>query len=292
MTLSDCEPHGAHLIMKSVERAVHHAADSRWRRAVPSLPALLMRLPQFPLEVVLRGVEPAPPCVLAEAGAPDARILFANAAAASLGVRAGMSAKAVRVFGPEIRRLVRNAAAETQAGTQLVRWLQALGYHVHAGQCADGALDVHAVSHDGRAAALLPQLRRELRVLGYRATLTPMPALNPQAVPAPLAAARRAAGGTFSASIELPWSLARPGELYPAVGRLLEELRILGSAEQMPLKWIQWTFQQVSGARDHHVFALDPPGVSIARLGALTRERLHRLPEATPWRAVALKAGR
>ncbi len=253
--------------------------------------ALKIILTQFPLEVVLRGVE-APPCVLVDQPGEGASVLFSNAPAAGLGVRTGMPLKAALAFSPDLIGVTRNVAAEARMRTQLVQWLQWPGHDVQSGTLPDGSLDVRLVGFDGPPGALrIAQLRRDFRALGFRATLTPTIALAQPGLEPHLGRLDPEHGAQFFSSLDLPWNLGRPREAYLAAGRLLEELRVISEARRAPARWVQWTLQHASGPREHLLFELDATFGIIPKLNLLIRERLHRMSLASPLCGVALKAG-
>lgn len=248
-------------------------------------------VPQFPMEVVLRGVEQAPPSVLTEPG--NSRVLCANAAAAGLGVRGGLPLKAATALSADIRVLHRDPGAESQVRANLAQWFHDAGYDAQFG---DGvALEVWLSCGASRSfESLATRLRRDLRALGLRAYLTetvplvtPLPVLHRERIQL----GSPAMAAYFSSRLTLPWALARPRDLYTAVSRLLEEIRVIGEARRVPVRWVQWTFQHVTGTRDHHLFELDTPVRAIERLKLLARERLHRMPMANPLCALEIKAG-
>jgi hypothetical protein len=268
----------------------HQAALAAPRRAATEAVGIKIQIPQFPLEVVLRGVEVAPPCVLAEEGASS--VLCANAAA-GLGVRSGVSLKAVSALSTDIHVLRRDVAAEQQVCAHLAQWFQAAGYDAQFGARAGLEIWLNCGATPV-VESLLAQLRRDLRALGLRAYLAETISLV-TALPASqlvrMAPSASRADANFSSSLTLPWPLARPRELYTVVCRLLEDLRVISEARRASVRWLQWTFQHSNGTRDHHLFEPANLPRTTARLNLWARERLHRLPLMSPLCRLEIKAG-
>ncbi|MGD9601199.1 MAG: hypothetical protein AB7O21_08225 [Gammaproteobacteria bacterium] len=244
--------------------------------------------PNFALDVRLRGVDHAPPCVLVDgAGA----IVQANTAAIGLGARPGVPAARARAFAPGLRTLERDRRGEAELTAHILRWLRARGFDAGTTACstADHAdLVVLSNARDGR----LAEVRHALRVFGVRHTIAPARATGAMPDRVPMVTGRAGADCVFAATLTLPWALTRAHDLHSVVERLLEGLQLMHAAERFPVTHVQWTFEHVDGTCDHHAFALGGTPVASPRLGAWIRERLHRLPPAAPWRAVTLKAGR
>ncbi|MSR15042.1 MAG: DNA polymerase Y family protein [Gammaproteobacteria bacterium] len=154
-------------------------------RAVPATPRapvtvaasrlwLAIRLPQFPLEVVLRGAEQERACVLVAGQGTRQRVLFVNALAARLNIRPGLPLSAVQALG-EVVTLTQDPLAEARALEQLCRW----AYQFSPLVSATGTGLVLEVQGSrrlfGGLKELFGRLRRELRELGYRGALAVAP---------------------------------------------------------------------------------------------------------------------
>ncbi len=269
----------------------HQAALAAPRRAVTAAVGVKIQIPQFPLEVVLRGVEVAPPCVLAEDG--ESHVLCANAAAAGLGVRSGVPLKAVTALSPDIHVLRRDLTAEQQVCAHLAQWFHAAGYDAQFG--AHAGLEIWLNCGTTPAIeALQAQLRRDFRALGLRAYLAesiPLVTALPASQFVRMAPSASRADANFSSRLSLPWPTRRPRELYTAVGRLLADLRVISDARQASVRWVQWTFQHSNGICDHHLLELANLPRTTERLNLWVRERLHRLPLASPLCRLEIKAG-
>jgi hypothetical protein len=272
-------------------RRAHQAALAVPRRAAAEAVGIKIQIPLFPLEVVLRGLEVAPPCVLAEDDV--SHVLCANAAAAGLGVRSGVPLKAVTALSPDIHVLRRDAAAEQQVCAHLAHWFHAAGYDAQFG--ARTGLEIWLnCGATPSIEPLLAQLRRDLRALGLRAYLAesiPLVTALPASQLVRMAPSALRADANFSSLLSLPWPLCRPRELYTAVGRLLADLRVISESRQASVRWVQWTFEHSNGVRDHHLLELANLPRTPERLILWARERLHRLSLVSPLCRLEIKAG-
>ncbi len=290
MTSDKKRPSSSFPSIPSYTLSAYQAALAPPRR-VATEPGIKIQIPQFPLEVVLRGLELAPPCVLVEDGASQAQSV--NAAAAGLGARRGMPLRAVTALSADIQVLRREPAAELQVCTHLAQWFHALGYDAQFSARAGLEIWLNCVAAPASESLLAP-LRRDLRALGLRAYLTeaiPLLTALPASRLVRMAPSVSRVDANFSSLLTLPWPLARPRELYTTVFRLLEDLRVISEARRAIIRWVQWTFQHSNGTRDHHLFELATLPRTTERLNLLVRERLHRLSLASPLCQLEIKAG-
>ncbi|MCZ6892766.1 MAG: DNA polymerase Y family protein [Gammaproteobacteria bacterium] len=129
---------------------------------------LHLHLPQFPLEVLTRGVATQRACVLTAGEGRRRKVLLANTRAAALGIRPGMPLGAAHALG-EVTVLARNERAEHQALDKLCLWALQLSPQVSPVPPDGLVLEIKGSLRlfkgmDG----LLSHLRHGLRGLGYR----------------------------------------------------------------------------------------------------------------------------
>lgn len=196
---------------------------------------LAVCLPQFPLEVALRGSASEKPCVMVAPASPRPRILFANAAATRLGIRPHLPLGAAHALGDFVL-MTRDTAAEQHALTQLAMWAYQFSPLINVLPEAGLVLEIQgSLKLFGGVETLLSRLRRELRELGYRGYLAIAP--TPAAATA-LATARQQqvvmnletlAGALHELPLEvLSLTHAQRQDLY-AIG-----LRTLGDCTRLP----------------------------------------------------------
>lgn len=149
---------------------------------------LALELPQFPLQVALRG-DPSPrACVMAAGEGTRQQVLFANTPAIRLGIRPGLPLGAVHALG-EVLILPRDLLAEQRALEQLCLWAYQFSPLLSPVAGTGLVLEIQGSLKLFKGLdTLLQQMRRGLRDLGYRSYLAVAP--NPAAATA-LARARR-----------------------------------------------------------------------------------------------------
>lgn len=277
-------------------REAHHAAALKGvgPEPGPALYTLRLDLAQFPLEVLLRGVADEGPVALCDE--EGMLLTHTNGAAASHGVRPGMSLRAARTFCPDLVALVRNPAVEQRALAELVDLL-ALGQHhaepVPAESGSGVALRITGHLRPGQPDPALT-LKRELRTLGYRTAV--LPALPRRPGPAPLGSAGHArvqdssvAASELRSRIVLPWAATRPREITVALQRLEGDLSLAMQMAGRDVRWVQISLISARGGQMHHGFEQAAQGGWKRGMSEL-RARLHREP-GLEVAAVELRAG-
>src|SRR5262245_44143505 len=133
---------------------------------------IAIRLPQLPLEIFLRGSSTPEPFALEERH----RVFACDRKAKTRGVRAGMAVSAALALAPSLRVAPRDPAGETEALLGLAGWAAqftpgiALEFPDAVLLDAAGSLRLF-----GGLALFLDRLRRELREMGWSATLAGAP---------------------------------------------------------------------------------------------------------------------
>ena len=149
-----------------------------------SLPEALwlhLHLPQFPLEVLTRGIATQRACVLTTGQGSRRRVLMANTRAAALGIRPGMPLGAAHALG-ELTVLARNERAERRALDKLCLWAMQLSPQVSPVSPDGLVLEIKGSLRLFKGMeGLLGYLRHGLKALGYRVQYA--------VAPTPLAAA-------------------------------------------------------------------------------------------------------
>ncbi|MBM4228841.1 MAG: hypothetical protein FJ164_14045 [Gammaproteobacteria bacterium] len=247
---------------------------------------LRLELPQFPLEALLRGTGDGVAVALC---ADDTRVItHTNGAAASHGVRPGMSLRAAQAFCPELAGLLRDPAAERQALAQLTHFL-ALGRH-HV-ECVPADSDAWAstglfalrVSGYSRSTAGDPAqaLKRDLRALGYRATVfagTSRPLATVRMQPAlNLSEPSTRVGGEWCSHLHLPWLLTKRHDINLALQRLEADLGLALQVSGREVDWLQLCLVSERGGRVHHGVEQLAAGTWKRAMSEL-RARMHREP--------------
>ncbi len=269
-------------------REAHHEATLRaLRPGVSSTYQLRLDLPQFPLEVLLRGAGEVGPVALC---AGDGRLItHTNGAAASQGVRPGMSLRAAQAFCPDLAGLDRNPTAEHQALADLLHFL-ALGRHhgEHLSRDSGAALPLSPLTlqvsghlQPGRVDQA-PLLKRDLRALGYRATVSPAVsfARNPLWVDrdaGPRGAGVRLNGGEWASHLHLPWTITKRHDLNFALQRFEADLDLAVQAAGRDVSWLQVCLVSQRGGRMHHGIEHIPAGAWRRAMSEL-RACVHREP--------------
>ena len=129
---------------------------------------LHLHMPQFPLEVLTRGVASHRACVLVTGEGSGRYISMANTRAATCGMRSGMLLSAARALG-DLTVLARNQQAERQALDKLCLWAMHLSSHVSPVPPDGLVLEIRGSLRLFRGMeGLLFHLRQGLRALGYR----------------------------------------------------------------------------------------------------------------------------
>ncbi len=291
---------GASAMGRFPYREVHHEAALRaLRTSVASTYQLSLELAQFPLEVLLRGVGEVGPVALC---AGDGHLItHTNGAAASQGVRPGMSLRVAQAFCPDLAGLSRNPAAEHRALTELVHFL-ALGRHHCEHLALESAAELSAspltllVSGHLRPGQMEPGplLKRDLRALGYRATVSHAAAF----ARGPLLAERDAdlrgaavlaGGGEWGSHLSLPWTITKRHDLNFALQRFEADLGLAAQAAGRDVSWLQVCLVSERGGRTHHGVEHIPAGAWRRAMSEL-RACVHREP-ALRVSALELRAG-
>jgi hypothetical protein len=268
-------------------REAHH--EAALRRVQPANAGgfqLRLELPQFPLEVLLRGTGDGVAVALCEG---DTRVItHTNGAAASHGVRPGMSLRAAQAFCPELAGLFRSPAAERQALAELTHFL-ALGRHhvecvpAHSDAWAATGLFALRVSGYSRSTAGEPgqALKRDLRALGYRATVLAgmsQPLATVRMPPAlPLHEATTHVGGEWCSHLHLPWILTRRHDINFTLQRLEADLGLVLQVSGREVDWLQVCLISERGGRVHHGVEQVAAGTWKRAMSEL-RARVHREP--------------
>lgn len=253
--------------------AFHAVAPATHASSTASVSRLWLAicLPQFPLEVALRGADRQRASVVADQG--TRQVLFANAIAARLGIRPGLPLSAAHALG-ELIVLTRDPAAEERALKHLCTWAYQFSPLVSAVAGAGLVLEVQGSRRlFGGFKSLFGRLRRELCELGYRGALAVAP--TPGAAMA-LATARRqqvVAETLTSALHELPIeALSLPAaqlqDLY-AIG-----VRTVGDCGRLPRDGLGRRFKpeflrtldQVYGRQPDPRIYFEPPKEFTSRL--------------------------
>lgn len=132
---------------------------------------LYLHLPQFLLEIAMRGSNERRPCVLVETQGTRQRVLVANSQAMTLGVCADMPLTAAHALG-ELKVLTRDPSAEDRALAQLAAWAYQFTSLVSPVAPDGMLLEIKgSLALFGGIDGLLRRVRRELGTLGYRAYL-------------------------------------------------------------------------------------------------------------------------
>ncbi|MEN9725922.1 MAG: impB/mucB/samB family [Pseudomonadota bacterium] len=291
---------GASAMGRFPYREVHHEAALRaLRTSIASTYQLSLELAQFPLEVLLRGVGEVGPVALC---AGDGHLItHTNGAAASQGVRPGMSLRVAQAFCPDLAGLNRNLAAEHQALAELVHFL-ALGRHHCEHPSLESRAEVSTKPFTLQVSGHLPpgqvdpgpMLKRDLRALGYRGTVS-------HAAPfarGPLRAQRDAGlrgagavpgGGEWGSHLHLPWTITKRHDLNFALQRLEADLGLAAQAAGQDVSWLQVCLVSERGGRMHHGVEHIPAGAWRRAMSEL-RACVHR-ESALRVSALELRAG-
>jgi protein ImuB len=131
-----------------------------------------IHLPRLPLETLLRG-SPRPE---AWAVVERERIVLADRKARSRGVREGMLVTAALALAPQLRTLVRDAAAETESLLGIAAWAAQFTPSVALDFPAGLALEVEgSLKIFGGLENILTRVREGLDAMGYSATVAAAP---------------------------------------------------------------------------------------------------------------------
>lgn len=263
MTLPRFRSGAPSLVHFKYREAHHEAALRSLRPALHGVYQLTLKLPQFPLEVLLRGMGEGVAVALCE-GAGRV-ITHTNSIAASQGVRPGVSLRAAQAFCPELAGLGRNPAAEQEALADLTRLLALGRHHVECVPAAPDAwacpdpltLRVSGFFQPGQGGEPGTVLKRDLRALGYRATVaasTPLPpaTLRAQPVHPSHESGTVPAGDEWCSHLHLPWALTRPHEINFALQRMEADLGLALQASGREVDWLQVCLVSDRGGRVHH----------------------------------------
>ncbi len=148
---------------------------------------LAIHLPQFALELAMRGETIPKPCVLSDAAGVRARVLLLNGLAARLGIRPGMPLAAAHALG-EVHALSADPRREGQALDRLCAWAHQFTPLISAVPPDGLVLEVRgSLQLFGGSTRLMRLVRRGLHDLGYRGAC----AMAPTALGASLLARAR-----------------------------------------------------------------------------------------------------
>lgn len=129
---------------------------------------LHVHFPQLPLEVLTRGMAAPPACVLGTGEGRRSTVWKANARAAILGIKPGMSVAAAHALG-QVTVLERNERAEQRALAQLCQWAIQFSPVVSPVPGDGLVVEIGASLKLYRGLdSLLRHLRRGMKELGYR----------------------------------------------------------------------------------------------------------------------------
>lgn len=249
----------------------------------------ILELPQFPLEVRLRGTDGSAAVVLCAPGSD--RISHSSPAAARRGVRPGMSFRRATALCPGLQSLTRDAIAEHAMQIRIQHWFMQLGLAV---EFVTEAPEQPVTLRVTAPATFLEEtglarLRRDLRRLGFRACSQSRqgmrqarnsgscPAIAPQAEP-------------LQMGLVLPWPIDRPAALNVAVERLLDDVRFELEVSGRAARWVQVCFVGPLGARIHHRFEVEAAPDALALVARELRRWMHT-GSIPPIAAFELRAG-
>ncbi|MHB8743885.1 MAG: Y-family DNA polymerase [Sulfuricaulis sp.] len=195
-----------------------------------------VHLPDLPLAIFLRGGRLAEPMAVSHGQGREQRVLIANRAAESGGVRAGMRVSAAQALVRGLRVLPQEARAESRALAQLAAWCGQFTSFVCLAPPQALLLEVQgSLTLFGGLEALLARLRRGLVGLGYSGQLA--------VAPTPLAASWLARAGVearITTNQELASPLSRLSlsvlDLTTAQIQILHDLgvRTVGECRRLP----------------------------------------------------------
>jgi len=173
---------------------------------------LHIHLQQFALDILTAGNPEKRACILIEGQDRRPKVALLNSYASRLGVRVGMPLAAAEILG-DLTVLTRNERAEQQALERLCAWAYQFTPTISAVPCDGLLLEIRgSLKLFGGIDELLNHMRRELRGLGYRASIA--------VAPTPLAA-------TVLARSEQQKIIFSKDELSNALARLpLDSLRL------------------------------------------------------------------
>lgn len=253
-----------------------------------------LELPQFPLELRLRGTDGEAPVALSDAS--SLRVSHSSPAAARAGVRPGMDLRNVQTLCPELSLLAREPAAEATMQRRIEGWLGCLGlsarFETSPEQGADdGACVLHVADVEPRQQALVvSRVRRDLRRLGFRASSFARAGAVGGVSPAQSAPTSVTAGDEISLDLILPWPAERPHALNLAVERLIDDLRFEAELRGREVDWIQLQCVSARGERFHHRHEVSAGLDGLARVGCELRRWRHTT-AVPPISMLALRAG-
>ena len=249
----------------------------------------VMDLPQFPLEVRVRGTDGSAPVVLCTA--PSDKISHTSPAAARRGVRPGMSVRNATALCPGLQCLSRDLIAESAMQLRIQQWFLQLGLDVEFVSAAPGTpvgLRITAPA-EFQAETRLASLRRDLRRLGFRACSQTrqgsLPARGKCLFPVPAQP-----GDPLQLALALPWAVERPAALNVAVERLLDDLRFELEVSGRTARWVQVCCASARGERIHHRFEVEDAPDALALVARELRRWMHT-DSIPPIAALELRAG-
>ena len=251
--------------------------------------SLVMELPQFPLEVRLRGTDGTAAVALC-ATATDT-ISHSSPAAARRGVRPGMGFRRASALCPELQCLSRDPAAEHAMQLQIQQWFLLSGLDVEfssAGPAEPVTLRVSAPAGLNEE-AVLTRVRRDLRRLGFRACSQTRRSLRSARARGPTPAAVHSTE-PLQRGLSLPWAIQRPAAINIAVERLLDDLRFELEVSARSARWVQICCVGPRGERIHHRFEVENAPDPLALVARELRRWLHT-GGVPPIVALELRAG-
>lgn len=234
----------------------------------------LMELPQFPLEVRVRGTDGTAPVALCDT--PSDRISHTSPAAARRGVRPGMSFRNAAALCPGLQCLSRDPAAESAMQLRIQQWFLQLGFDVEfvtASPDSPVGLRITA-SAEFQAETRLASLRRDFRRLGFRACSQTRQSTRPPRSKG-LGPVPTQPGDPLQLALTLPWAVDRPAALNVAVERLLDDLRFELEVSGRAARWIQVCCVSPRGERIHHRFEVEDAPDALALVARELRRWMH-----------------